>query len=323
MHIADNLEFQASHKQKNALKHFQKFLDIQFPGTGYLVHEIPTSIVTNDTFGCFMTYLSRDAHHYCDETKALLMLNSADGYASSVKQFVSRTLYRDKPVPTVFHKTQWADLRKKLAKQVKERVKRDGGQLRGGHKTADKGDRKALAHLCMWTNTQASAEFYALNSTQYEVGGRAAEVAAVNFENLSIHSLEEFGKDYQILALNIMKDKQEQGLTQDLEIFVHRSCWELDWYFAIAVRTILFDEDSQFFFPKFQTQVRIVRKDGNVDSKVSDLWSSTFSTLMELLDGYGDQLTDRMVSGLNRRLSSHSQKRCLAQVSPFFFVLNL
>jgi hypothetical protein len=120
-----------------------------------------------------------------------------------------------------------------------------------------------------------------------------------------------------------MKDKQEQGLTQDLEIFVHRSCWELDWYFAIAVRTILFDEDSQFFFPKFQTQVRIVRKDGNVDSKVSDLWSSTFSTLMELLDGYGDQLTDRMVSGLNRRLSSHSQKRCLAQVSPFFFVFNL
>jgi hypothetical protein len=46
----------------------------------------------------------------------------------------------------------------------------------------------------MWTNTQASAEFYALNSTQYEVGGRAAEVAAVNFENLSIHSLEKITK---------------------------------------------------------------------------------------------------------------------------------
>jgi hypothetical protein len=172
----------------------------------------------------------------------------------------------------------------------------------------------------MWTNTQASAEFYALNSTQYEVGGRAAEVAAVNFENLSIHSLEEFGKDYQILAINIMKDKQEQGLTQDLEIFIHRTCWELDWYFSIAVRSILFDEDSQFLFPKFQTQVRIVRKDGKVDSKVSDLWSTTFSTLMELLDGYGDQLTDSMVSGVNRGLSSHSQKRCLAQVSLVLFI---
>ena len=175
---------------------------------------------------------------------------------------------------------------------------------------------QALAHLCMWTNSQDSAEFYALNSTQYEVGGRAAEVAAVNFENLSIHSLEEFGKEYQILAINIMKDKQEQGLTQDLEIFIHRDCWELDWYFAIAVRTVLFDEDSQFLFPKFQTQVRILRKDGNVDSKVSDLWSSTFATLMELLDGYGDLLTDSMFNGLNRDLSSHSQKRCAAQVRP-------
>jgi hypothetical protein len=148
-HIADNLEFQAGHKQKNALKHFQKFLDIQFPGAGHQVDEIPPSIVTNDTFGCFMTYLAQDAHHYCDETKALLMLNSSDGYASSVKQFVSRTLFRDKPVPTVFHKTQWADLRKKLAKQVKERVKRDGGQLRGGHKTADKGDRKVTYFVFM------------------------------------------------------------------------------------------------------------------------------------------------------------------------------
>lgn len=70
------------------------------------------------------------------------MLNSADGYASSVKQYISRTLFRDKTVPTVFNKTQWSDLRKKLAKQVKERVKRNGGKLRGGHKTADKGDRK-------------------------------------------------------------------------------------------------------------------------------------------------------------------------------------
>jgi hypothetical protein len=141
-HIADNLEFQADRKQKNALKHFQNFLDIQFPGKGFLVHEIPPSIVTNDTFGCFMTYLSQDAHQYCNKTKALLMLNSSDGYASSVKQYVSRTLFCDKPLPTVFSKTQWADLRKKLAKQVKERVKREGGQLRGGHKTADKGDRK-------------------------------------------------------------------------------------------------------------------------------------------------------------------------------------
>ena len=76
---------------------------------------------------------------------------------------------------------------------------------------------------------------------------------------------------------------------------------------------VLFDEDSPFFFPKFQTQVRVVRKDGNVDSKVSDLWSITFSTLMELLDGYGDLLTDRVIRGLNRALSSHSQKRCLGQ----------
>ena len=142
VHIADRLEFQADNKQKNALKHFQKFLDIQFPGEGYQAKEIPPSIVTNDTFGCFMTYLSQDAHHYCDETKALLMLNSADGYASSVKQYIARTLFCNKPLPTVFNKTPWADLRKKLAKQVKEQVKREGGQLRGGHKTADKGDRK-------------------------------------------------------------------------------------------------------------------------------------------------------------------------------------
>lgn len=112
--VADERLASASSKQRNALNHFQRFLDDYLPQIGETVVDVecipwkglglPRRATDNDTFkfwsammGCFVDYLASASWY--NDAKKKLSENSADGFFSSVKEFSLQSSVMNAPSP--------------------------------------------------------------------------------------------------------------------------------------------------------------------------------------------------------------------------------
>jgi hypothetical protein len=170
-HIIDQSQKNAKKvKCKSAFAHFRLYTCKHY-GKAVDPYEIPYGGLDQALFGGFATFLSTEARCYLNPKNALISLNSAVGYISSVKMYYLNK-YRDKAEPPVFASTQWKRILAAITSEAVERCKKTGAHLVTPRETATDDDIVCLATLCAWDGTPTTAEFLHFNNAMAQLAGR-------------------------------------------------------------------------------------------------------------------------------------------------------
>ena len=107
----------------------------------------------SEMIGCFFYYLANEAYVRCKPAYGRIAYNSATGYASSVKSYLTNK-FRDIPVEIpAFKQSVWASYRAKLLNAYHEEGTKSGKSLTNPHKASTAKDWQAIAVGCMWQNS--------------------------------------------------------------------------------------------------------------------------------------------------------------------------
>ena len=194
--VAEDRLASATSKQRNALNHFQRFLDDYLPDIGEDVVEaediphkglgLPRRATPEDSsefwskmMGCFVDYLS-SATHYKDANKQLAF-SSANGFFSSVKEYFTTKFRHDLPIP-VFQNPEWGKSRDKLKGKFRESNR---GKPRKKKPSSTREDREALAKAAFWQDTATASEFLHLLNSTFHFSARGLEVSLVKASTTS------------------------------------------------------------------------------------------------------------------------------------------
>ena len=212
--VAEERLASATSKQRNALNHFQHFLDDYLPQIGEDVVEaedipykglsLPRRASSKDTnefwskmMGCFVDYLC-SANWFNNPNKKLEFL-SADGFFSSVKEYFTTKFRHENPIP-VFSNPEWGKLCAKLKGKFRES---NTGKPRKKKPSSAREDREALAKACFWLGTATASEFLHLLNSTFHCSGRGSKVSLLTATGASIVEVTESVYRCQVLQVEL------------------------------------------------------------------------------------------------------------------------
>lgn len=327
-HAQDGMLTSAIQKQRNAIKHFDYFLEgycrqinirrvsaeqIPYNGIPHKSDRKDVSKFWDSMMGAFVTYIGSHARQGCDPKKDLVAKNTADGYCSSVKAFFTNKFRHDEEIP-VFRKDQWKKLRDKLKSQYRESSR--GKPKSEGHAPSTRRDREAMATACVWTGTPAFAEFWLLLNASYHCAGRGSEVSLISAKGTKALEVNELSYRYDVLAVDIQR--QKNGPFQSLPIYPHADGIHEDFYFSLIHSIVLNGSNSEFLLPNF-SKAALKTTEGKSDSGVSREWTRLFTQLSESFEVLTDEINEELSShsargGVNQEMAEEPGVSGLAQI---------
>ena len=283
-------------KPKEAFIPLQELVLSQNPAEGN-IHE-KSAQWFSEMMGCFFYYLANEAYARCKPAFGRIAYNSATGYASSVKSYLTNK-FRNIPIEIpAFKQSIWASYRAKLLNAYHEEGTKSGKSLTNPHEASTARDRQAIAVGCLWQNSSVFAEFWHMNNSMTHCTGRGSEVALLRLENLTSHTVNEYNHQYDILQVLLKRHKNHKE--QLLPIYPHRDNFMEDWYFSLIYSYIMQDHNSDYLCPTFASKAGTLLDD-KFDSQVSQYWKKMFVELFPLAVAWE--------RSLNPNLSSHHGKK--------------
>lgn len=173
------------------------------------------------------------------------------------------------------------------------------------HAASTDNDRKALGKVCCWEPRPKYAEFWHLNNTCLHAAGRGSECAVGKYSDIYCPEVYEPTCKYDIATIHLDRDKQ--GGDQNLPIYPHRDDFEQDWYFSLFYLIILTSTDvfdNEYIFPVFSQEALKTNSENKNDSKVSNLWSKYFRSLMEQFECFANEIDKFLTSHCNKKGAS-------------------
>jgi len=337
MHIGDDMRNSKKVKQNSALSHCNNFLksympaktekkevEVYVPLQELKLAQIPPPKSRDERspewfsemIGCFFYYLATNASKHCSSSRGRISYNTATGYASSIKAYLTNK-FRDSQVEIpCFKPTIWKSLRVKLLNAFQDEKQKTGETLTNPHDASSSRDRQAIAVGCLWTNDAQFAEFWQLNNTMTHLSGRSSEVALLRVNHIEEVTVNEFNYQYEILQLLLKRHKNHKE--QTLPVFPHRDSFHEDFYFSLIYSYILCEHQSVFLCPTYADKAGTV-SDDKFDSQVSSHWKKTFKKLLPMSALWEHSLNPDLTShhgkkGSNQLLANTNVVSGLAQI---------
>ena len=321
-HIGDDLGLSKQKKLKSAMGHMNDFLK-QFQNINqekyhrpHLKAEDLTYDPTrpmeaewwDDVMGMFVNYLCRAKHRTKHQRNSYLGIETATGYASSMKTYFANKFKTNYYQIPVFRQERWAELKTLMVGKFHKYALEEGTKLHNPHLASTADDRKALGIACVWANTAISAEFWHLNNSMTHCVGRGSEVALQLIENIGLEEKNEFNMKYKVI--NVTMKKSKKGFQQSLPIYPHRDYFYEDYYFSLLYllkmnefrREAVGENMDRYLFPDFSSKAAVDSSKKGMDSKVSKHWTHLFKELKS----YFDMMNNCLV---NMKLTSHHGKK--------------
>ena len=129
----------------------------------------------------------------------------------------------------------------------------------------------------------------------------------------------EWTVNYKHFTGNVFRQKTYNQ--QDLSSYIHKEFWQLCPYFSQVYFLISCDLASKYVFPEFAKKALSIKKDGKVESQVSEYWKSLFEELCFVQNWTKEEKRQKLSArrkletkmGINRFVTGHSAKKASAQ----------
>ncbi len=259
--------------------------------------------ITHGLMDAYAGYLS-NAKCFNNSSK-YLSLNCAERYFSSVKNKLQRDLaIENKTNDSLNNSAGMGRIRTGMIKNITNRAIAEGVDVSKPHEVADADDVKSLAITCFWSmeQTLASMLFYFLSLVQ--LAGRAAEVAVIKFNDVTVYRPSEFPPNEKIASIRLWRSKTFNN-RQDLSIFPHCDPLLEDWYFSMGYAMVMQDEGSPYLFPSFADKVQRTWEGGAATEESLEVTEQHCEAQNKAVTAYFKDLFVRIVEATQSFVSNH------------------